>query len=68
MIHEQEKLELMSQQLDIAEKAIDTKLFSRKYIYDNIFDLSDEEKVEIFESIVEDTKQKFRLEQIEQEG
>ncbi len=68
MIHEQEKLELMSQQLDIAEKAIDTKLFSRKYIYDNVFDLSDEEKVEIFESIVEDTKQKFRLEQIEQEG
>ena len=45
MIHEQEKIELMSQQLDIAEKAIDTKLFSRKWIYDNIFDLSDEEKI-----------------------
>ena len=33
MIHEQEKIELMSQQLDIAEKAIDTKLFSKKWIY-----------------------------------
>ena len=42
---------------------LDSKLFSRKWVYDNIFDLSDEEKVEIFESIVEDTKQKFRLEQ-----
>ena len=28
----------MSQQLDIAEKAIDSKLFSRQWIYDNIFD------------------------------
>ena len=68
MIHEQEKLELMNQQLDIAEKAIDSKLFSRNWIYDNVFDLSDEEKITIYESIVEDTKQKFRLDQIEQEG
>ena len=68
MIHEQEKIELMSQQLDIAEKAIDTKLFSRKWIYDNIFDLSDEQKINVYEGIVEDTKQKFRLEQIETEG
>ena len=68
MIHEQEKIELMSQQLDIAEKAIDTKLFSRRWIYDNIFDLSDEQKINIFEAIVEDTKQKYRLEQIETEG
>ncbi len=68
MIHEQEKIELMSQQLDIAEKAIDSKLFSRKWIYDNIFDLSDEQKIIIYDGIVEDTKQKFRLEQIEAEG
>ena len=68
MIHEQERIELMSQQLDIAEKAIDTKLFSRKWIYDNIFDLSDDQKLEIYKNIVEDTKQKFRLEQIESEG
>tara|TARA_B100000579_G_C22819846_1_gene849959 strand:- start:784 stop:2115 length:1332 start_codon:yes stop_codon:yes gene_type:complete len=68
MIHEQEKLELMNQQLDIAQTAIDSKLFSRKWIYDNIFDLSDEQKINIYEGIVEDTKQKFRLEQIEAEG
>jgi len=68
MIHEQEKIELMSQQLDIAEKAIDTKLFSRRWIYDHIFDLSDEQKIDIYSAIVEDTKQKYRLEQIETEG
>ena len=68
MIHEQEKLELMNQQLDIAQTALDSKLFSRKWVYENIFDLSDEEKINIYEGIVEDTKQKFRLEQIEAEG
>ena len=68
MIHEQEKLEMMNQQLEIAEKAMDVKLFSRKWIYDNIFDMPDEQKVEVYEAIVEDTKQKYRLEQIENEG
>ena len=68
MIHEQEKLELMNQQVELAEKAIDTKLFSRQWIYDNIFDFSDDKKTQIYEGIVEDTKQKFRLTQIEDEG
>ena len=68
MIHEQEKLELMTQQVEVAERAIDTKLFSREWLYDNIFDFSDEEKATLFDGIVEDTKQKFRLESIENEG
>jgi len=68
MIHEQEKLELLNQQIEAAEKAMDTKLFSRKWIYDNIFDFSDDKKMQIFEDIVEDTKQKYRFEQIETEG
>ena len=68
MIHEQEKLEMMNQQLEIAEKAMDVKLFSREWIYDNIFDFSDEQKLEVYKDIIEDTKQKFRLEQIETEG
>ena len=68
MIHEQEKLELMTQQVEVAERAIDTKLFSREWLYDNIFDFSDEEKATLFDGVVEDTKQKFRLESIENEG
>jgi len=68
MIHEQEKLELMNQRLEAAEKAMDIKLFSRDWIYQNIFDFSDDKKAEIFANIIEDTKQKFRMEQIETEG
>ena len=47
LIHEQEKMEHMNQQLELAEKAMDVKLFSRKWIYDNIFDLSDEEMADV---------------------
>ena len=68
MIHEQEKLELLSQRLDLARDAMDNKILSRKYIYDHIFDFSDEDKKEIFQGIVLDAKDKFRMEQIESEG
>ena len=68
MIHEQEKLELLSQQLDLARDAMDNKILSRKYIYDHIFDFSDEQKKDIFQGIILDQKDKFRMEQIESEG
>ena len=40
---------------------METKLFSRQWVYENIFDFSEDKKVEIYEGIVDDTKQKFRL-------
>jgi len=68
MIHEQEKLELLTQQKDIANDLLENKLMSRDWIYDNIFDLNENEKKVIFDGIIEDRKQQFRMEQIEQEG
>ena len=41
---------------------------SRKWIYNNIFDLNDADKAEIFDGIIEDRKQAFRMESIETEG
>ena len=68
MIHEQEKLELLTQQTEIASSLMENKLLSREWIYDNIFDLNEQDQKKIFDEIVEDHKQKFRFEQIEQEG
>jgi hypothetical protein len=68
MIHEQEKLELLNQQVDIAQSAMETKLFSRDWIYNNIFEMDDHQKKDIFEKIIEDQKQAFRMEQIATEG
>tara|TARA_Y100001937_G_scaffold91263_1_gene123505 strand:+ start:1745 stop:3526 length:1782 start_codon:yes stop_codon:yes gene_type:complete len=68
MIHAQEKLELLTQQTDIANSLIENKLMSREWIYNNIFQLNDQDKKEVFDGIVEDRKQAFRFEQIETEG
>ena len=68
MIHQQEKLELLTQKKDIANDLIENKLFSRQWIYDNIFELNDQEKVDVFNGVIEDRKQQFRMEQIETEG
>jgi hypothetical protein len=68
MIHQQEKLELLTQQVEIANSLIENKIMSREWIYDNIFELNDGDKKTIFDGIVEDRKQVFRFEQIETEG
>ena len=68
MIHEQEKLELLTQRKDIANDLLENKLVSREWVYDNIFDFNQHEKEKIFEGIIEDQKQKFRMTQIEDEG
>ena len=68
MIHEQEKLELLNQQVEIANSLIENKLLSREWIYDNIFEFNKSEKAKVFDGIIEDRKQQFRFEQIETEG
>ena len=68
MIHEQEKLELLTQQTDIANSLLENKIMSREWIYNNIFDLAEGPKKEVFDGIIDDQKQKFRMTQIEEEG
>ena len=47
---------------------MENKLFSREWIYDNIFDMNDGDKKDVFDQIIEDLKQQFRFEQIAMEG
>ena len=68
MIHMQEKLELLNQQVDVANSLVDNKIMSREWVYDNIFEFNQQEKEKLFEGIIEDRKQQFRMEQIENEG
>jgi hypothetical protein len=68
MIHEQEKLELLTQQVEIASSLLENKLFSREWVYDNIFEMNEEDKRDVFGQIIEDLKQQFRFEQIAMEG
>ena len=68
MIHMQEKMELLTQQVDVANTILEQKIMSREWVWDNIFDLNSQDKEKIFDGIIEDRKQAFRFEQIEMEG
>jgi len=67
-IYEQEKIQLWSEKIRLADDMIRTKMFSRDWIYDHVFGMSDDE-VDIEKAkVISDLKQTFRQEQIEQMG
>lgn len=68
IIYEQEKVALMKEKVDLAGTLIEKKLFSLKYIYSNIFNLSEDEAEFEKNEVLEDIKHMFRQKQIENEG
>jgi hypothetical protein len=68
IVYEQEKVALMKERADLAVQLMENKLLSQKYIYRNIFNLSDDQIEYEKNEIIEDIKQKFRQTQIENEG
>jgi len=67
-MYEQEKIELFGQKVSLARDMISDKILPYQWIYDNIFNFSKDEQVEIQKQIIEDQKEKFRHSQIEMEG
>jgi hypothetical protein len=68
IIFEQEKIALLAEKVNLADNMINTGLFSSDYIYDHIFNMSENNYLEMRDLVREDAKRKFRLQQIENEG
>ena len=68
IIFEQEKIALLKEKVDLANQMKDSKLFSSDYIYEKIFDLSEDSYMEMRDLVREDSKRAFRIAQIEGEG
>ncbi len=68
IVYEQEKVALLKEKIDLARQMLETKLFSSDYIYDNIFNLSEDTYNEMRDLVREDAKREFRISQIENEG
>jgi len=68
VIFEQEKVALLKEKIDLAAQMKDTKMLSSDYIYENIFDMSEDKYMEMRDLVREDIKRTFRLNQIESEG
>jgi hypothetical protein len=68
IIFEQEKVALMKEKMDLASQMLDSKLFPTDYIYDNLFNHSEDTYMEFRDLVKEDHRRAFRLNQIENEG
>jgi hypothetical protein len=68
IIYEQEKVELFTAKTSVAGDMIDKGLFSKDWVYENVFGLSPDEYGDEKDQQVDDAMHKFRLSQIENEG
>jgi hypothetical protein len=67
-IYEQEKVELYTSKISLIQQMQQTKMFSKKWMYDAIMQMSPEEQDELTVDVIDDTKQAFRLSSIETQG
>ncbi len=67
-IFEEERVRILSEKLNTARDMIDAKMFSKEWVYDKIFGLAEDEVAEIRKDFVDDAKEFFRLESIQNEG
>jgi hypothetical protein len=68
IIFEQEKIALWKEKVDLAKQMQDTNLMPSDFIYDKIFQFSEDQYDEMRDLVIEDKKRSFRLGQIENEG
>ena len=68
IIYDQQKVALMTENMTLATAMKDSKLVSDKYIYEFIFNMSEDQWLQERTNVIEDLKLRFRQNQIEQEG
>jgi len=68
IIYDQQKVALMNEKVQLANTMKDLKLVSDRYIYEFIFNMSEEQWLQERVDVIEDLKLRFRQNQIEQEG
>jgi len=68
IIYDQQKVALMNEKMQLAISMKDSKLVSDRYIYEYIFNMTEEQWLNERTSVIEDLKLRFRQNQIEQEG
>jgi hypothetical protein len=68
IIAEQEKMALLTQKVELAKQMLETKIIPTDWIYDNVFQFSQDQYDEYRDLIIQDQKRAFRNTQIAEEG
>lgn len=67
-IFEKEKIEIWQDKVSVSIDMVENKFFSYKWIYKNIFNMSEDDIKQVQEEVVEDAKQRYRFTKIEEDG
>lgn len=67
-LFEKEKLDIWSDKADLSAAILDAKLQSKEWVQKNIWKMSDDEILDANKKVVEDTKDQWRLAEIEENG
>lgn len=67
-VYDKERAELYATKVTLAGDMMEKKLFSRQWIYENLFNMTEDQYLKEQERLVQDYKIQFRLEQIKTEG
>ena len=68
LIYEKQKIETLNERIGLANTLKESQLFSERWIYENVFGMSQDEWTAEQEQVIEDLKELFRKEQIKSEG
>jgi hypothetical protein len=68
VIFEKEKIGMWSDKVGVAKDILELKLFSKRWVYDEIFHMASDDIAKVSNEVIDDTKQLYRFKQIEEEG
>jgi len=68
IIYEQEKVALLKEKFDLVSQIKDSEMFSTDWIYENLFNISDQQVINQRDLVRSDAARNFRLTQINSEG
>jgi len=68
IVYEKQKVELLNEKLGLVSNFKESGMFSERYIYENVFGMSQNEWNTEQDQVIEDLKEEFRKEQIKSEG
>jgi hypothetical protein len=67
-IFEQEKLEIWQNKVNLASDMMESNMFSKKWLYNNIFNMSGDDVEDLQQEVIKDKKEGWRIQQITDEG
>ena len=68
IIYERQKVELLKEKVELISSMIEGKMISEKWMYENIYNMNEEQWMMERSNVIEDLKNTFRKKQIEDEG